>query len=273
MKNTNISVLMSVYNQDKPDFLRASLDSLYNQTLKAEEIIIVLDGLLEPELHRVIDELKLKLNIITIQNFENLGLAKSLNIGLKMVKCDLVARMDADDIAAKDRFEKQYLLFNRSDIHSDVVGGYVQEFNGTYQETDTIRKVPTNVDEIIKFSKYRSPLNHPTVMMRTKVLRDVGGYPEKFNKLEDYALWINILQKKYILRNIPEVLTFMRISDSTFKRRGGLKQAKAFINFRTEMLNIEFINVFEWTIGILISVSVSLMPSRIRGSIYKLLRK
>lgn len=273
MENTNISVLMSVYYQDKPNFLRDALESLYNQTLKAEEVIIVLDGLLGSELHQVIDEYKLKLNIITVQNFKNIGLAKSLNRGLNLVKYEYVARMDADDIAAKDRFEKQYSLFNQSNIHSDVVGGYVQEFKGTLQETDTIRKVPTNIDEIIKFSKYRSPLNHPTVMMRTKVLRDVGGYPERFNKLEDYALWVNILQKKYVLRNIPEVLTFMRISDSTFKRRGGLKQARAFVSLRTEMLHIGFINIFEWIVGILISVPTSLMPSRIRGSIYKFLRK
>lgn len=271
MTKYSISVLMSVYNKDEPEFLKIALQSLCNQTEKALEVIIIFDGFLDKEFYNIVSDFENELNIITVQNSENMGLAKSLNKGLQYVNGEVIARMDADDISTNDRFEKQIIMFQDHEV--DVVGGYVQEFNSIIENNNTIRKVPTNTDDIVKFSKYRSPVNHPTAMIRTEILRNVGGYPERFNKLEDYALWVSILNEGYSIRNIPEVLVYMRISDATFKRRGGFKQAKAFFSLRNGMLNTGYINKFEWIIGNVISIPVSLMPSILRGSIYKFLRK
>lgn len=272
MSKFNISVLMSIYHSDDPNYLRASLESLKNQTVRANEVVIVFDGMLTSELYDTVEKYRTCLNIITLQNNENKGLAGSLNDGLRLVHCDLIARVDADDISRQDRFEKQIKCFQDSSNSPDIVGGYVREFTGNLQNLSSIRKVPENIEKIKKFAKYRSPLNHPTVMMKTSVLKKLGGYPENFNRLEDYALWIYMLSQYYIVTNIPEILVYMRISNETYVRRGGLEQAKAFIRLRKEMFRIGYLNRMEMFLGIILSVSMSLVPGKIRGIVYRLLR-
>lgn len=275
MNKNNISVLMSVYYKDDPVFFKEALQSLENQTLKAQETIIVCDGKLSPELYEVIEEFKDSLNIIKVQNETNQGLAQSLNNGLEQVHYDLIARMDADDISVPNRFEQQVKSFSSSDTKEpiDVVGGYVHEFNGNVSNLISIRYVPKNSSEIKKFSKFRSPLNHPTVMIRTATLKEVGGYSTSFNKLEDYALWISLLAKGYNIVNIPDVLLYMRVSNDMYERRGGLKQAEAFFNLRKEMHKIGYINNLELVSGVLINVVISLSNRNFRKFMYKIIRK
>ena len=272
MSKFDISVLMSIYHSDNPNYLRASLESLKNQTVRANEVVIVFDGMLNSELYDIVDKYRTSLNIITLQNNENKGLAVSLNDGLRLVHCDLIARVDADDISRQDRFEKQVKCFQDSSNSPDIVGGYVREFSENLQNLRSIRKVPDNMEKIKEFAKYRSPLNHPTVMMKTSVLKKLGGYPENFNRLEDYALWIYMLSQYYIVTNIPEILVYMRISNETYVRRGGLEQAKAFVRLRKEMFRIGYLNWMEMFLGIILSVSISLVPGKIRGIVYKVLR-
>lgn len=273
MIQNNISVLMSVYHKDNPIHLWEALNSINRQTFKAKEIIIVFDGPLNKELYSVVDEFKEALNIITIQNKTNQGLAKSLNIGLSKVNYNLVARMDADDIAVNTRFEKQIKIFNDSSKEVDVLGGYVSEFTDNTENSNSIRKVPKNLKDVKRFAKYRSPLNHPTVMIKTTILKEVGGYPTTFNKLEDYALWINILNKNYIITNTTDVLLHMRTSDAMYERRGGIEQAKAFYALRRYMYRIGYINWFEMIIGIFTNISISIMDSKVRKALYKLVRR
>ncbi|MCT3054382.1 glycosyltransferase [Leuconostoc citreum] len=273
MKESNFSVLMSIYNKDNSEFLKEALESLKNQTIRAKETIIIFDGIVDKSLYDTVQQYVEELNIVTIQNEVNIGLAKSLNKGLTLVKYDLVARMDADDIATRDRFQKQLAVFQGENLQVDIVGGYVQEFSDNLRNLQAIRKVPQIESEIKEFSKYRSPLNHPTVMMRTQVVLSVGGYPTQFNKLEDYALWVYLINQNQHIINIPEILTYMRVSDSTYMRRGGVEQAKAFVMLRTKMFHIGYINLLEMCFGTFINVSMSVMPKKMRCIIYKILRR
>jgi len=103
----NFSILLSVYNQEKPKYLERCLQSLINQTLKGNEVILVEDGLITSDLSEIIEKYRTQLNIISVQLQENNGLANALNIGLEKCSYNWVARIDSDDIALSNRFKKQ----------------------------------------------------------------------------------------------------------------------------------------------------------------------
>ncbi|MCR5725518.1 MAG: glycosyltransferase, partial [Treponema sp.] len=122
------SILQSVYRRDNPDFLSQSLQSIADNTLLPSQVVLVKDGLLTPELDSVIAEWQSKLPLKVVGYEQNQGLAHALNYGLQFVETDLVARMDSDDIAYSNRFEKQICFMA---AHPDIAlcSGYISEFN------------------------------------------------------------------------------------------------------------------------------------------------
>lgn len=92
------TVLQSVYRKDNPIFLAQSLQSIADNTLLPEKVVLVKDGTLTPELESVIAEWQEKLPLHVVGYEENKGLAYALNFGLQFVETELVARMDSDDI-------------------------------------------------------------------------------------------------------------------------------------------------------------------------------
>ena len=101
----NYSVLMSVYHKENPEYLRAAIDSMLCQTVKPAQVVLVCDGPLTPELDDIINGFGNKLEVLRLD--ENMGLGKALEEGLKRCSCELVARMDTDDLSLPDRCEKQ----------------------------------------------------------------------------------------------------------------------------------------------------------------------
>ena len=104
---SSFSVLMSVYYKEQALYLKEALDSIWlNQILKPDQIVLVEDGPLTPELYEVIDEFQKEVgNVLTlVKNETNQGLAKALNKGIGFIRTDLIARMDSDDISDKRRF-------------------------------------------------------------------------------------------------------------------------------------------------------------------------
>lgn len=102
------SVLMSVYHRDNAVYLKEALNSIFDQSILPTEIILVKDGLLSQELNSVIDYFVEKYSSVKIvELLDNQGLGRALNEGLKYCSCDLIARMDADDISKFKRFENK----------------------------------------------------------------------------------------------------------------------------------------------------------------------
>ena len=98
------SVLMSVYYKENPEHLRQAMDSMWSQTLPPEEFVLVCDGPLNEPLDEVIAEMQQlhpQLNVVRLE--KNVGLGRALNEGIRRCKCDLIARMDSDDIARPER--------------------------------------------------------------------------------------------------------------------------------------------------------------------------
>ena len=132
-----LSVLQSVYRKDNPEFLNDSLRSLKEQTLPADQIILIKDGTLTSELEDVISEWKEKLPLKVVGYENNQGLAHALNFGLQFVETELVSRMDSDDIAFSERFEKQVKEFE-TDKNLSVLGTGIEEFYFVSPATSTL---------------------------------------------------------------------------------------------------------------------------------------
>lgn len=262
-----ISVLMSVYKKENPTFLKAALDSIYTQTLKADEIVLVEDG----EIPNALEEMILKYSDLHIVKLEkNVQLGRALEAGLKVCQHELVARMDTDDIMMPDRLEKQYKFMMK---HPEIsaCGGDIAEFT----EKDVIlreKHMPTSPHELYRYGKKRNPLNHMTVMFRRSAIEALGGY-RHFPGLEDYDLWSRLLANGYQIANIPEVLVKARIGDRFVSRRGGWAYFKRYLQLRKEQHRIGYLNTIEYIVACILTFGMTVMPEKLREKAYAVLRK
>lgn len=268
------SVLMSVYKNEKPEYLKQSIESIVNQTLLPNEIVIVKDGLLTKELDQVIDEYQKSYEgLFKVVSFEeNRGLGLALRDGVLSCKYDYIARMDSDDISKPDRFEKQIKFLEE---HPDVVllGTWIKEFSKNPQAPDSITKLPCKNEDILKFSKSRNPFRHMTMIFKKQAVLDSGNYRD-FLWFEDYDLWVRIIQKGYEVANLPEFLVDVRANGEMFARRGGWKYLKQDLKFQKFLYSDGFINLFQFIKNVVVRSVVRLLPNSVRVWIYKgLLRK
>lgn len=268
MNRMKFSVLMSVYFKEDPQYLKLSINSIVNQTILPNEIVIVKDGKLTKKLDEVIDTYSEKYKNLfkCIQLRENRGLGIALREGVKACSYDVIARMDSDDIAKKDRFEKQIKVL-KEDNSIDVVGSYIKEFGGSVNNVLSIRRVPLSDREIKKYAKRRNPFNHVTVMYKKKVILDVGNY-QPFLWNEDYYLWIRMILHGSKMHNIAESLVYARTGDNMFARRGGIRYARVDVDLQKEYLKLGFINIYEFITNIFIRTLVRIIPNKLRGWIY-----
>lgn len=229
MISEKYSVLMSVYYKEKPEFLKLSLDSMLNQTLKPDQIVIVKDGELTEELDEVINShVVIDPKLFTIVELKNnIGLGLALNEGLKKCRNELVARMDTDDISLPERCKIQVNQF-KIDKDLSIVGTMIDEFYDDSSKIISSRVVPINNEEIKKFSKRRSPFNHPTVMYKKSSVMNSGGY-KGINRKEDIELFGRMMYEGYKAKNINKSLLLYRSNKDNFKRRKEWANCKSYI--------------------------------------------
>ena len=265
----NFSVLMSVYKNEKADYLNIALNSIENQTVKPSEIILVEDGPISNSLKKVI--LKHKQNFGTgfkiIKSPENIGLGAALRLGTKYVSTNWIARMDSDDYSVKNRFELQLELISKNSQLA-VIGGQVSEFSSNISNIIGTRKVPTTSELIYDFIKWRSPFNHPTVMINKKKLLQVGGYVP-YGKLEDYYLWARIISHNFEVANLPMSLVYMRVDSGMYKRRGNYENLKFIFKLRRYLYRNRILNRNEELLGDLIMLANLILPSWLRKIAYQ----
>ena len=264
----DFSVLLSVYQKEQPAYLQQSLESIFTQTLLPNEVVLVKDGPLTTELDQVVEAYRQKhpeLKVIPLP--QNQGLGKALNEGLKNCSYDIVARMDTDDIAKPYRFEKQVAVFE-SHPELDVVGAWIDEFEGDVGQVVAERQLPERHEEIRKYAQKRCPVNHPVVMFRKSAVLSAGGY-QHFPLFEDYFLWVRMLKNGAKFYNIQESLLYFRTSPNMFKRRGGWKYAMDEVRFQNVMRKMKMITWGRFLMNVAIRFPVRIMPNKLREVIYK----
>ena len=262
------SVLLSLYHKENPEFLRQSLDSIFSQTLRPDEVILVEDGPLTAELYAILDEYEEKYaGLKRVRLSENGGLGRALNQGLKHCTQDLIIRMDTDDICFPDRFEKQVTFMEK---HPDISAssGWIVEFEGNTDNRIAIKKVPEENDEIRKYGTYRNPLNHPATIFRKKDIEAVGGY-QHFPLFEDWYLWSRLMARGYKLYNLQSPLLYFRTSPDMYKRRGGIKYAYDSFRFQLTLHKLGLITYLQAIKAGVLRGAVYIMPNNLRKTIYK----
>ena len=233
---------------------------------------MVKDGPLTTELDQVVEAYRQKhpeLKVIPLP--QNQGLGKALNEGLKHCSYDIVARMDTDDIAKPNRFEKQIkVLREHPDI--SVVSSWIDEFVDNPKHVISTRKLPETPDELYEYGKKRSPVNHPVVMFRKQAVLDSGSYIH-YPLLEDYYLWARMMVNGVKFYNIQESLLYFRASLDMFRRRGGWDYALTEARLQFLFVGIGYISLGRFFKNIIGRFVVRLIPNGLRGWIYrKLLR-
>lgn len=217
------SVLMSVYARERPSHFDAAIESVVNQSVPPEEFVVVEDGPLPDELREVAERWERKLGSDVFRRLplpQNVGLPKALNEGLKLCRCEWVARMDTDDVSLPDRFEKQVtFLENHPQIR--LLGGQVEEYSDDLVARLGARHVPLTHEEIVRFARTRNPFNHMTVMFHRESVLSVGGYPPELLKVQDFGLWAKMLVKGYRAANLSDVLAKVRAGNDIVRRRMG----------------------------------------------------
>jgi len=257
---------MSLYRNESPDFLSASIESVLNQTVPPKQIVLVIDGSIGSELQKVVDHFSESLDIVQLT--ENRGLGVALAVGLQRCPTELVARMDTDDIALPNRaaVTLQYLSNYPQTV---LVGGDIAEFEISMNELSKAqRTVPQANDLIKKFAQWRNPINHVTVMFRKQAVLAVGNY-QAFNGFEDYHLWIRMLNAGYQLANLPQVVVNVRANQKMILRRRGIRYVQSEYQFQRFMLKSRFISRTVFLKNVVLRCGARLLPSKFLGVVYR----
>lgn len=273
-KHEPFSVLMSVYYKEKPEYIIECFDSLLNQTCLANEWVVVEDGPLTKEIYDVLERYQEKNPglIKRVPLKENRGLGLALREGILYCSNELIARMDTDDIAKKNRFEKQLEEFSK-DSKLDICGSHIIEFEGTIENILSKRKVPLTNDEIVKYQRRRSAYNHMTVMYKKSSVLKAGNY-EHAPLMEDDMLWTRMILSGCKGMNIDDYLVCARTGKDMIARRGGYSYFKKYKNSRNKIYKTGFISYWDYIYTILVQFVVALIPRRMRMMLFlKLLRK
>lgn len=217
MENALVSVIMATFNEPSR-YIRDAVESILNQTYTNFEFII-LDDSTNPDTIEAINTYSNDLRINIVRKEKRMGFVRALNEGLKMAKGAYIARMDADDISFRDRFEKQIqFLDTHKDV--DVLGGNITIIDEKGEEVSK-RNYPINGLALSLVSIFRSPVAHPSVMFRREVIEKHLFYDESFSKAEDTEFWFRLRNNGFKIANLPNNLLKFRITGDLAKKRSG----------------------------------------------------
>lgn len=207
------SCFICVCSHDKLEYFSQAVQSVLEQTLPPNELVICVDGTVNDEICEYIDTLDAQI-VYTDSCGDH---ARARQTALDACQYDFVAVMDADDVALPYRFKNQceYVIAHPE---TDVVGGIIQEFDE--EKTLSCRQVKFTDGEIKRDMKKRCPFNQMTVLMKKSAVEKAGGYKSVYCN-EDYYLWVRMAKNNCTFANLSQVLCRVRVGEKTYERRGG----------------------------------------------------
>lgn len=265
----HFSVLMSIYIKEKPEYVRSCFQSLLAQTIPASEWVVVEDGPLTEEMYAVLDEYQKAypglIRRVPLEKNQGLGLA--LRAGVPECTYELIARMDTDDIANENRFERQLEEFDKDPALS-ICSSYISEFEDEPENIVAMRKVPLTDEEIREYQRKRDAFNHMAVMYKKQAVLDAGNY-QSCPLMEDTLLWVNMLKNGAKGKNIDESLVYVRIGKDMYERRGGFSYFKKYRAGRKRVLQTGYISYWDYLLSLIIQFCVAMIPVGLRGIVFK----
>lgn len=225
MKNPLVTVLLPVYNNES---INLCIDSVLKQTFTDYELLIIDNASTDNTINVIkgYDDARIKL----VVNKENIGPTGSLNKGVSLAKGKYIARIDADDLMLPERLEKQ-VDFMENNPDYGIVGSWTKHIDESDNLSQT-NKLCVSDKAIRAYMMIQSPFYHPAVMMRSEVLKDNElNYDLSIKVAVEYKLWNEIL--KYSKgSNLPEVLTYYRVSSNSLSHANAKTRVKEYLNVR-----------------------------------------
>jgi len=217
-----VSVLMPVFNGG--EYLEEAVESILNQKFQNFEFFIIDDGSTDSSL-KILRQYARQDPRIRLISRENRGLTFTLNELLSYARGELVARMDADDVALPERFSRQ-IAYLRENSEVVCVGSAYQMIDSRGRYLTTL--MPPQTDEEIQqlILGGHGAINHPVAMMRRAAVNSVGGYNSEYDLAEDLDLWLR-LGEVGKLANLTDVLLKYRLHDKSISEMAGQKQRDA----------------------------------------------
>ena len=257
------SVLMAVYKSDDLHLLEMAVNSIYNNTIKPAQFLLVIDGPVSSPMQSKILFLKEKFNFEVLSLKVNLGLGKALNEGLKYIRFRYCFRADSDDINLPKRFESQIKFAQKG---YKLIGSSIQEIdlNGNLLK---VRRAPRTARDIKKFAIYRNPFNHMSVLFDVNEVRKVGGYP-KWRFKQDYGLWVKLISKNIKMINIDDILVHATAGDNLYMRRSGFAYVINEIQLQSLLYKFNLTSPIQGFIVGITRSSFILMPCFIKRFLY-----
>ena len=213
---------MSTYNEPER-YIRESVDSILAQTLNDFELIVVNDNPQRQDIGAILESYN-DSRLVFIQNEQNIGLAMCMNKAAAIAKADIFARMDADDVAEKDRLSIQYNIITSKDC--DFV---FSSFTRIDEDSKTVSPfVPSSGDEHGIRVSHQVALNpscvhHPTVMMKRTIFEKVEGY-RNFPCSQDADLWLRLQEVGCRFYKIDQPLIRYRINSQSVSKQKWFRQ-------------------------------------------------
>ncbi len=262
------SLLMSLWSGDDPDHLELAWTStVVEQTRRPDEVVVVQDGPIGPELAERLAALLAACPVPTqhLVLEHNQGLGPALDRGLAACGHDVVARMDADDVSLPQRFAVQLPLIEAG---ADIVGSALFEFTDSVDDVVEVRIPPTDPEWIRSAARFRDPFNHPTVVYRRAAVQAAGGYQD-LPLMEDYLLFARMLADGARPANTPEPLVYYRVGAGAYARRGGRRLLRSEIALQRQFLALGITTRPQFVRNVVIRGGYRLVPTRLRRMAYR----
>lgn len=264
------SLLLPIYRGDSVEhFRRAFLSSVEGQRLRPDEVVVVRDGPIPAELER---ELRARVAaspvpVVVVELAENVGLARALTAGLAAASNDVIARMDADDIAQPERFAVQLPMIASG---LDIVGSAIDEFVEEGDRTRVVgrRTPPLEHAEIARRARIQSPFNHPSVVFRRAAVDAAGGYRD-LSLMEDYWLFGRMIDRGVRTGNSEQALVLYRVDAGAYGRRGGLRLLRSELRLQREFRRTGFTTRRQFVRNVIVRAGYRLVPERLRRAAYR----
>ncbi len=263
MKKPVVSVVMATFNEP-PDVVSQAIGSVLGQSMVDLELI-VLDDSTRSDTAEAIDRLaEGDGRVHVVRKEARMGFVGALNVGLAMAQGKYIARMDGDDVMLPGRLEAQ-VAWLESNPRVSVVGGAMDIIDQADHVTGH-RDYPSGGVKRWVFSVFRSPVAHPTVMMRREIVDAGIRYDESFKKAEDLELWLRLMRKGYLVANMPDTLLRFRVVGNLADKRD---REQFRYNNRARRKNFSWRRPVWSTASVVVSGIYTLLPKWVVAAVYK----
>ena len=271
-----ISVLMSTYAGEEAAFLQAALRSCADQVTIPQQIVLVVDGVVGLNQDAAIETFEQEatergIEFTVVRLPEQGGLARAMNQGLPYCRCDYVARMDSDDLSARDRFAVQWqVLRDRPEV--DLVASWQADFESDPAAVFRIKTVPQLHADILKVLRWRNVVSHPSIVVRKSLVRHIGGY-RPIRYLEDYDLFMRLAGAGATYHGVQRPLIQVRVTNAQRFRRGGWRYGRDELLFRVGLYRAGSVSLANLVVTGPAYFAFRLAPTWVKRSLYWFVRR